>query len=75
MDSIYVIDFTNKEYIDYINDLIRIVVLQIMIQFLYFVNGDKNTSFLSIDFILLIIYLVLGISVYHLIVKKIINFR
>lgn len=74
MDSIYVIKLNNKEYIEYFNDLIRIISLQFSIQFLYYINSSDNTQILSEDFILLIIYLILGISIYHLIFKKIITF-
>lgn len=75
MDSIYVIKLNNKDYIEYFNDLIRILTLQFSIQFLYYINASDNFRFLSEDFILLIFYLILGISIYHLIFKKIIVFK
>ena len=75
MESIYTFKLPNKEYIEYTNDLVRILIIQFSIQFLYYINSSENTTFLSSDFILLIIYLVLGVSLFHLVFKKIVSFR
>lgn len=73
--SLYSIDVPNKDYIDLINDIARMVTIQITIQFLFFINNPSEINFFSIDFILLTLYMVLGICVYWLIIKKLVIFK
>jgi hypothetical protein len=75
MESIYVIEVPNKAYIELINDIIRMITIQFMIQFLFYINGPENAEFFSIDFFLLIIYIVLGVCVYWLVIKKLVDFK
>lgn len=71
MEALYSIQLPNPEYIEYVSDVIRMVLIQIMIQFLYFVDGDP---FFTADFILLVIYIILGVSFYWLVFKKLVTF-
>jgi len=75
MDSIYVINLPNKEYIDFINDIIRMITIQIVIQFLFYINNPNQMKFFTIEFILLLIYVILGVCVYWLIIKKLVIFK
>lgn len=75
MESLYVINVPNKEYIDFINDVIRMLTIQVMIQFLFYINNPVETTFFSGDFILLLIYIILGVCVYWLVIKKLIIFK
>lgn len=75
MESLYIINVPNKEYIDFINDIIRMITIQIMIQFLYYINNPTEVAFFSADFFLLLIYIVLGVCVYWLVIKKLIIFK
>lgn len=68
------INVPNKEYLSLLEDLMRMVTIQITIQFLYFINND-NVSFFSADFVLLLIYVVLGVCVYWLVIKKLVIFK
>lgn len=75
MESLYVINVPNKEYIEFINDVIRMLTIQVMIQFLFYINNPVETFFFSADFFLLLIYIILGVCVYWLIIKKLIIFK
>lgn len=68
------INVPNKEYLSLLEDVMRMVTIQITIQFLYFINND-NVSFFSADFVLLLIYVVLGVCVYWLVIKKLVIFK
>lgn len=73
MEALYTIQLPNPDYILFVEDIVRMLIIQITIQFLYYING--NVSFFALDFILLSIYIVLGVCVYWLIIKKLIVFK
>lgn len=75
MESLYTVNVPNKDYIEFINDIARMVTIQISIQFLFFINNPNAVDFFSADFILMLIYMILGICVYWLIIKKLILFK
>jgi hypothetical protein len=71
--DINITKFVDKEYIPYVEDLIRIIILQVVIQFMYFVKDPSNNDFFSINLLELIIYISIGVSVYWLIFKKLVK--
>ncbi len=75
MEALYTIKLPNSDYIQFIEDIVRMLVIQITIQFLYFINSNGEVAFFAFDFILLSIYIVLGVCVYWLIIKKLIVFK
>jgi hypothetical protein len=72
--ALYTITVPNKEYIPLIEDISRMVIIQLTIQFLYFINNKEGEAFFSIDFLLLLVYIILGVCIYWLIFKKSITF-
>ena len=68
------VNVPNKEYIPLCEDIARMLAIQITIQFLYFINNDDIPFFTS-DFFLMMIYVVLGVCVYWLIIKKLVIFK
>lgn len=74
-DSLYVFQIPNKDYVDVIDDVFRMVTIQLSIQFLYFLNSSDNVSLFSTDFVLLVIYMILGILFYRLVLRKMIAFK
>lgn len=60
----------DKEYVPYIEDLIRMVILQVIINFMYFSKDPTNNAFFTIEFVELILYIIIGVSVYWLLFKK-----
>lgn len=75
METLYTINVLNKDYVGMIDDVVRMVTIQFMIQFLYYINGSEDVSFFSTDFFFLVIYIILGVCVYWLIIKKLVLFK
>jgi hypothetical protein len=73
--SLYIVNVPQKEYLELINDIVRMVTIQIIIQILFYINNPSSVQFLSVDFMLMTLYLILGICVYWLIIKRIVIFR
>ena len=74
-ESLYVFKLKDKEYIDLIDDIVRMVTIQLGIQFLYYLNNPDTIYMFSSDFILIVIYMILGILLYRLVLRKIIIFK
>ena len=70
----YSVELPNPTYVEYVNDVARFLTIQFVIQFMYYVN-DPDVTLFSADFILLMIYLILGISLYYLVFKKLVTFK
>lgn len=64
-----------KEYVELADDIARMVIIQVAIQFLYYLNNSEQVQFFSADFVLLVIYMVLGILLYRLVFRKMITFK
>jgi hypothetical protein len=77
MDSFFtiVLSPSTKQYIELINDICRMVTIQITIQFLFFINNPAESEFFSAEFILLVIYVILAVCLYWLVIKKLIIFK
>ena len=74
-ESLYVFDIKTKEYVDLMDDVARMVIIQLSIQFLYYLNSSDQVQFFSADFVLLLLYMVLGILLYRLVFRKMITFK
>lgn len=70
MDTLYVVDVPQKEYIPLYDDIARMVTIQFAIQLLLFATDPSQFQFFTSDFFLLVIYIVLGVCLYHLVFKK-----
>lgn len=73
--SLYVIDVPKKEYLPMIDDIARMIMIQFSIQLLLFATNPEENQFFSADFILLLIYIVLGVCLYWLVFKRLVIFR
>ena len=76
--SIYTIDISGrwgKEYIPMMDDILRFVAIQFMIQILMYSMDASMFPFFSPDFFLLLIFIVIGVMFYHLVFKRIIAFK
>jgi len=60
-----------SEYIPYCDDLVRIVTIQFVIQFMMMLRGAS--SFDS-EFLELVLYILAGVSMYWLVLKKVFTF-
>jgi hypothetical protein len=71
MESLFKIDLDiEKEYIPLVNDLIRMSVIHIVTQLLF--NISNGESFMKTEFIQTVLFVLLGICVYWLIIRKIV---
>lgn len=75
MDSLYVIDVPQKEYIPLYEDVIRMLIIQFSIQMLLYATDPSQNQFFSAEFFLLSIYIVLGVALYWLVFKKLVTFK
>jgi len=75
MNSLYKINLDiDKEYIPMINDLVRMGIIQIVAQTLFYMISPDKISLLSGAFLKTLIFICIGIAVYWLLVRKIIIF-
>lgn len=70
MTSIHVLEI-DSGLIDFFNDVTRIVTIYLATMFMLFVNGD--TQFLSAEVVLLLCYIILGVALYWLVVRRFIS--
>ena len=75
MDGLYVVDVPNKDYIPLYDDIIRMVLIQFSIQLLLYATEESQNQFFTAEFILLVLYIVLGVCLYWLVFKKLIVFK
>tara|TARA_B110001469_G_C9287056_1_gene157927 strand:- start:66 stop:332 length:267 start_codon:yes stop_codon:yes gene_type:complete len=64
----------DKEYVPMINDIVRMSVIQIVAQVLFYLISPDKVSLISIAFLKTLVFICMGISVYWLLVRKIIIF-
>tara|TARA_Y100000589_G_scaffold331978_1_gene388359 strand:+ start:1484 stop:1714 length:231 start_codon:yes stop_codon:yes gene_type:complete len=62
----------DKEYVPMINDVIRMAVIQIVAQMLFYFNDPKKNPLWSLTFAQTLIYILIGVISYWLIMRKII---
>lgn len=63
---------SSMEYVLFAQDMMRMLTIQVMIQTMYAISGVSD--FFTADFIVLVLYIILGVSMYWLVVKKVIDF-
>lgn len=64
-----------SEYAPMFEDIVRMLCIQFTIQVMLYFSGDTEQSFITREFILLIMYIELGVLLYWLVVRKLIRFR
>lgn len=74
MESMYTISLGNEEYAGMVNDMIRFATIQIAIQLMLVLMDPDKFSFFSVDFIILLMFVVIGVMFYWLIIKKFVIF-
>ena len=74
--SVFLFDVSkviDPEYIPYLEDLSRMLIIQFIIQFMYFSKNPSSHSFFTLDFIELCLYIIIAVSVYWLVFKKLVK--
>lgn len=78
MTSLYEVDISShigKEYIPMMEDLARFITIQICIQFMLYSTDPSNFSMFSADFLMLLLFIIVGVLFYWLIIKKLVSFK
>lgn len=63
------------EYVDVVQDVLRMVILQLTIQFMLYLTDSERYPFFTVEFILMLLYVMLGVLVYWLVIRKLIGFK
>lgn len=74
-DSLYTIKISDNfgnEFIPYINELIKMVTIQFLIQFMLFLKTPQLSIIFNFEFLEILIYIVLGLSLYWFAVRKLV---
>lgn len=77
-DAVYTIDISSKwgkEYVAMMDDVARFVAIQFIIQLLLFTMDGSVFPFFSTDFLLLMLFIIIGVMFYHLVMKKLVAFK
>lgn len=72
--TIKVSDYLGPEYISLFNDIARFLIIQISIQTLLVTIDPGAYSLFSADFLILLMFIVIGVMAYWLVFRKIISF-
>lgn len=78
MESLYTVNISDRfggpEYAGMVNDILRFVTIQVAIQIMLVLMDSERFSFFSLDFLILLMFVVIGVMLYWLVIKKIIVF-
>ena len=62
----------SREYIPFVEDVIRIAIIQIIYQLMFVIRSPNHFSIFDGDFIEALFYLSIGVCVYWLVFKKLV---
>ena len=65
----------DEEYSPMVDDLIKMFIILFVVNILMFVTNPKDNRLFSESYVKLMIFILLGISTYWLVVKKIVVFN
>jgi hypothetical protein len=68
-------EYVNEEYLPFLEDLVRMLILQITLNFMYFAKDPSKYPFFSLEFFELVLYVCMGVTVYWLVFKSLISFK
>ena len=63
-----------KDNVDFVDDLVRMLVLQTFIQMMLYISCPERFGMFTGDFVALLLFLGVGVSFYWLIFKRIVTF-
>lgn len=72
MISLWPSRFIGPEYVPMLEDIARMVCIQITIQLMFYLNGAGAQQFFTPDFVMLVMYIVLGVMLYWLVFRRVI---
>jgi hypothetical protein len=63
---------TDEDYADMINDMVKMTTILVIVNILMYINCPSDNSLLSLVYLKLCVFILLGIVTYWLIIKNII---
>ena len=63
----------NEDFKFLLNDIIRMLLIQITIQFMFFTKNPELNPFFTCAFIETLLYICIGLCIYWLIIKKVVK--
>jgi hypothetical protein len=77
-EALYNVDVTasmgSSDYVRMFEDILRMLCIQFTIQVMLYFSGDASSQFFSREFVLLLMYVELGVLLYWLVIRKLIKF-
>ena len=62
------------DYIHVIDDVIRLVLIQVIVQLMFYVNSPVDFPFFTPVFMAVVLYIVIGVAAYWLVFRKLVLF-
>lgn len=62
------------EYVHVIDDVIRLVLIQVVVQMMFYLNSPGDFPFFSPTFVAVVLYIIIAVSAYWLVFRKVILF-
>jgi len=75
MESVYKVKIDDPEYAGMVNDIARFTIIQFAIQIMLVLMDPTRFSIFSIDFFLLLTFVIIGVMAYWLVFRKLISFQ
>jgi hypothetical protein len=76
--ALYTVDLSSTfgaEYKHLAHDMLRMLCIQATIQIMIYFSGDSATTLLTREFLLLLIYVEMGVLLYWLVIRKLWRFQ
>ena len=62
------------EYIHVVDDIIRLVMIQVIVQLMFYLNSPADFPFFTPTFFAILLYIILGVAFYWLVFRKVVLF-
>jgi hypothetical protein len=74
-ESIYTLKISdNPEYVEMFNDIARFTIIQLAIQIMLVLMDPARFSIFSMDFLILLVFVNIGVMLYWLVFRKVVTF-
>jgi hypothetical protein len=67
--------YLGNGYLPLLEDLIRMWILQFVVQFMFFVRNPLHYSLFDVEYIETLLYIALGVCAYWLVFKKLVRLK
>lgn len=76
--SLFEIDISNtlgSDYVEMCNDITRFIMIQVGIQIMLSTTDPERFPFFTNEFFILLMFIIIGVMIYWLVLRKIITFK